>query len=69
MLVVKNILRWLFPKQMKRTTLEKTEDHEYYEKYIDHQMQEHIDDNEILRWEGEEISLHELKKGKKNDSN
>tara|TARA_R100000655_G_C2963900_1_gene189325 strand:- start:145 stop:354 length:210 start_codon:yes stop_codon:yes gene_type:complete len=69
MLVVKNILRWLFPKQMKSTTLEKTEDHEYYEKYIDHQMQEHIDDNEMLRWEGEEVPLHELKKGKKNDSN
>ena len=68
MLVVKNILRWLFPKQMKSTTLEETEDHEYYEKYIDHQMQEHIDENEMLRWEGEQVPLHELKKRNDNDS-
>ena len=69
MSVVKNILRWLFPTQINSTTLEKTEDHEYYEKYIDHQMQEHIDENEMLRWEGEQVPLHEFKKGKKNDSN
>ena len=30
-------------------------------------MQEHIDENEMLRWEGEQVSLHELNKGKKND--
>ena len=40
-------------------------DHEYYEKYIDHRMQEHIDENEMLRWEGEQVPLHEFKKGKK----
>ena len=69
MSVVKNILRWLFPTQMKSTTLEETKDHEYYEKYIDYQMQEHIDEEQMLHWEGEQIPLSELRKGKKNDSN
>lgn len=37
--------------------------------YIDEHMKEYIDDNEILRWEGEQVSLHELKKRNDNDSN
>lgn len=69
MSVVKNILRWLFPSQIKSTNLITEEDHEYYERYIDHQMQEHIDEEQMLHWEGEQIPLSELRKGKKNDSN
>ena len=37
--------------------------------YIDEHMKEYSDDNEILRWEGEQVSLHELKKRNDNDSN
>ena len=73
--VLRNIFDWLYSiltKQIKKqkslqVSDEETKDHEYYEKYIDHQMQEHIDENEMLRWEGEQVSLHELNKGKKND--
>jgi hypothetical protein len=30
-------------------------------------MKNYIDEKQILRWEGEQVSLHELNKGKKND--
>ena len=36
--------------------------------YIDERMKEHIDENEMLRWEGEQVPLHELKKRNDNDS-
>ena len=37
--------------------------------YIDERMKEHIDETEMLRWEGEQVPLHELKKRNDNDSN
>ena len=35
--------------------------------YIDERMKEHIDETEMLRWEGEQVSLRELNKGNNND--
>ena len=67
MLVVKNILRWLFPTQTKSTNLITEEDHEYYERYIDHQMQEYIDEEQMLRWEGEQVPLRSFLKDKENN--
>ena len=64
MLVVKNILRWLFPTQTKSTNLITEEDHEYYERYIDHQMQEYIDEEQMLRSEGEQVPLRSFLKDK-----
>ena len=37
--------------------------------YIDEHMKNYIDEKQILRWEGEQVSLHELKKRNDNDSN
>jgi len=36
--------------------------------YIDERMKEYINETEMLRWEGEQVPLHELKKRNDNDS-
>ena len=35
--------------------------------YIDEHMKNYIDEKQILRWEGEQVPLHELKKRNDND--
>tara|TARA_R100000234_G_C5002015_1_gene180743 strand:- start:2923 stop:3078 length:156 start_codon:yes stop_codon:yes gene_type:complete len=37
------------------------EEYEYTEKYIDHQMQEYIDEQHLVHWEAEAVKLKELK--------
>lgn len=53
----------------KHKSLQLDEEERFDDWYIDEHMKEYIDDNEILRWEGEQVSLHELKKRNDNDSN
>jgi len=36
--------------------------------YIDERMKEYINETKMLRWEGEQVPLHELKKRNDNDS-
>jgi hypothetical protein len=45
------------------------EEQKFDDWYIDEQMKNYIDEKDIVRWEGEEVSLHELKKGNNNGRN
>lgn len=51
----------------KHKSLHLDEEERFDDWYIDERMKEHIDKTEMLRWEGEQVPLHEFNKGKKND--
>ena len=51
----------------KHKSLQLDEEERFDDWYIDERMKEHIDETQMLRWEGEQVPLHELNKGKKND--
>tara|TARA_R100000781_G_C4041094_1_gene113993 strand:+ start:333 stop:578 length:246 start_codon:yes stop_codon:yes gene_type:complete len=70
--VLRNIFDWLYSiltKQIKKQKSLQISDEEtrFDDWYIDEHMKNYIDEKQILRWEGEQVSLHELNKGKKND--
>ena len=74
--VVRNIFDWLYSIMTKQIQKQKSEiltqeqnEEKFYDWYIDEQMKNYIDEKDIVRWEGEEVSLHELKKGNNNGRN
>ncbi len=60
-MVLKSIYDWLFSKKIIKEKYMTDEEYEYTEKYIDHQMQEYIDEQHLVHWEAEAINLKELK--------
>ena len=65
--VLRNIFDWLLQKTTNQTNNTKklefsqTEEEKHYEWYIEEQMKNYVDDETILRWEGEEVKVKDLK--------
>ena len=65
--VLRNIFDWLLQKTTNQTNntkkleVSKTEEEKHYEWYIEEQIKNYVDDETILRWEGEEVKVKDLK--------
>ena len=65
--VLRNIFDWLLQKTTNQTNNTKnlefsqTEEEKHDEWYIEEQMKNYVDDETILRWEGEEVKVKDLK--------
>jgi ABC-type siderophore export system fused ATPase/permease subunit len=65
--VLRNIFDWLLQKTTNQTNntkkleVSQTEEEKHYEWYIEEQMKNYVDDEKILRWEGEEVKVKDLK--------
>lgn len=65
--VLRNIFDWLLQKTTNQTNntkkleVSQTEEEKHYEWYIEEQMKNYVDDEKILRWEGEEVKEKDLK--------
>lgn len=70
--VLRNIFDWLYSIMTKQIQKHKSsqildEEEKFDDWYIDEHMKNYIDDKEMLRWEGEQVPVHELNKGNNND--
>jgi hypothetical protein len=65
--VLRNIFDWLLQKTTNQTNntkkleVSQIEEEKHYEWYIEEQMKNYVDDETILRWEGEEVKVKDLK--------
>ena len=65
--VLRNIFDWLYSIMTRQTNntkkleVSQTEEEKHYEWYIEEQMKNYVDDETILRWEGEEVKVKDLK--------
>ena len=72
---IKNIFDWLLQKTKNQTNntkkleVSQTEEEKHYEWYIEEQMKNYVDDETILRWEGEEVKVKDLKERSNGTSN
>ena len=70
--VLRNIFDWLYSIMTKQIQKHKSsqildEEQRFDDWYIDEHMKNYIDEEKMLRWEGEQVPVHELNKGNNND--
>ena len=65
MKVLKNIFGWLLPKTTTQNQHKTLDDQK--QDYIDYQMENYVDENELLKWEGEQVPhIERLENGRDN---
>lgn len=70
--VLRNIFDWLYSIMTKQIQKHKSsqildEEEKFDDWYIDEHMKNYIEEEKMLRWEGEQVPVHELNKGNNND--